>query len=105
MEGLRRSIERGVVMTSEHRSENGSWKNYALHVLWALTVAMMGWFMTESTTDRERIRRDTQRIEQRQADDNARIAVNEEQVRNVRESLQRIEAGVEELRRSRERGR
>lgn len=87
---------------SEQRAENGSWKNAALHVMWAFIVAVMGWFLTESSTDRDRVRVDTQRIEQRQSIDNARISVLEEQFRNNRETLQRIESGVEELRRSRE---
>lgn len=99
MEGLKRSIERGVVVTDG----NGSWKNAALHVLWALIVAIMGWFLTESGTEREHARTDNQRLQQERVVDNARISVLEEQFRNLRESLQRIETGVDELRKDRRR--
>jgi hypothetical protein len=85
---------------NDHKGENGTWKNSALHVMWAIIVAIMGFFLTEGSTERANVRTDTQRIEKKQNDDSARIAVLEEQFRTNREILRRIEDGVEELRRA-----
>lgn len=80
---------------------NSSWKNAALHVMWAILVAIMGWFMTEGRADRERIRVDAQRVEQSQGDDRQRIAVLETEMRYMSDALARIENGVERLQRDR----
>jgi phage shock protein A len=102
MEGLRRSIERGVVMTTERYSNgsnsNGGWQKAALAALWAVVMLFAGW-MYSSSADAARkdadARAETSRTVQALSE---RLATQEEATRNIRESLRRIEEGVNDLR-------
>lgn len=81
------------------------WQVKALGAALLLAMSLAGWLWTANTTaiqDNKEKQEVTARTLQRVAE---RIAVQEEAVRNQRETLQRIENGVDELRRRMERAR
>jgi hypothetical protein len=94
MDGLRRSIERGVVVTQDRSTNGNSWQKPAIAALWAVLVLFAGWMWT---TNAEAQRDAALRLQSSQE----RIATLEEAVRGLTHSLDRIEAGVNELRRER----
>jgi hypothetical protein len=80
---------------SEPRNGNG-WQKTALAALWAVSFALAAWTW-QTTADAQR---DTATKLQASQE---RIATLEEAVRGLTRSLDRIEAGVNELRRDRPR--
>lgn len=83
-----------IADTSLEPSSNGNgWKTAALGALWAVLMAVVGWNATNAANANAQLSKMV-------ADDQQRIAILEEAQRNMRESLKRIEDGVDELRRS-----
>lgn len=101
VEGLRRSIQRGAVLMQDHESGGKNWQQIALGGLWVLVLLFAGWVWTEAKDAREDMAAAIRVHAQQSSADRERIAILEEAARNTRESLQRIEAGVNELRRGR----
>jgi septal ring factor EnvC (AmiA/AmiB activator) len=80
------------ITETQPRERNGNgWKTTALGAVWGLLILVAGWIATDATTARTKMADDL-------ASDRQRIAVLEERDRNVRESLVRIEHGVDDLR-------
>jgi hypothetical protein len=91
-------------MTMSEPRHDG-WQVKGLSAALLLVMSLAGWVWTANTTaiqDNKEKQEATARMLQRVAE---RIAVQEEAVRNQRETLQRIENGVDELRRRMERAR
>lgn len=74
------------------RSNGNGWKTAALGALWAVLMAIFGWIATSATTANADLAKTL-------STDQQRIAILEESERNTKESLKRIEDGVNELRR------
>jgi sigma54-dependent transcription regulator len=70
---------------------NGGWRSYLLGITGTCLFAFIGWTATDATTARNEMNKELAASVQR-------IAILEESNRNMRESLARIEAGVDELR-------
>lgn len=77
---------------SRPRSE--SWQKPAISALWAVLLALVGWIYVDAATARADQAKTIQALSER-------VATQEESTRNIRESLVRIELGVNELRRER----
>jgi type VI protein secretion system component VasK len=103
MEGLRRSIERGAVVTT---NGNASWQKPAIAGLWALVILFAGWMWNMNEAS-QKAAEAAQKAAAAKTDaaietvhqTQERIATLEEAVRGLTRSLDRIEAGVDELRR------
>jgi sigma54-dependent transcription regulator len=80
-------------MAETNGNGNGGWRSYLLGTSGALLFALVGWTATDAATARTEMSRELAASAQR-------IATLEEANRNMRESLARIEAGVDELRRA-----
>jgi peptidoglycan hydrolase CwlO-like protein len=80
-------------MEETARSNGNGWKTAALGALWAVLMAMFGWIATSATTANADLAKTI-------SADQQRIAILEESQRNMRDSLKRIEDGVNELRHS-----
>jgi hypothetical protein len=94
MDGLRRSIERGAVVTQDRTTNGNGWQKPAIAGLWAVLLLFAGWIWTMNA----QAQRDaSEKLQSSQE----RIATLEEAVRGLTHSLDRIEAGVNELRRDR----
>jgi predicted GTPase len=86
----------GVIAMSENRQDG--WQLKALTAALILLMALAGWVWTANTTairDNKEKQDATAEALQRVAE---RTAVQEEAVRNQKDTLQRIEKGIEELR-------
>lgn len=79
--------------THRNGSHNG-WQNKVTGALWAVILLLAGWTWSDAQSTRDELRRQTQANAER-------IATLEESVRGLNRSLDRIEAGVNELRRER----
>ena len=102
VEGLRRSIQRGAVLMQGDDEHGGKgWHSVAMGGLWVLVLLFAGWVWAEAKDAREEMAQTIRVHAQQSAADRERIAILEESTRNMRESLQRIETGVNELRRGR----
>lgn len=95
-------MERGVVVTN-----GNGWQKPAIAGLWALVLLFLGWLWTANDSARREL---GDRLEKAQASATAaslsnqeRIATLEEAVRGLNRSLDRIETGVDELRKDRRR--
>lgn len=71
---------------------NGGWRTAALSASGAILFGVIGWVATDATTQRDKMAGDIAASAQR-------IAVLEESNRNIRESQQRIEKMLEDIRR------
>ena len=95
----------GIITATDHdvieERSPASWQKPALAALWAVLLMFAGWMWVTNQAAQTEMRSDIQAIRQDRATDLQRTAILEEAVRNQRESLQRIEAGVDELRRER----
>jgi hypothetical protein len=81
------------------RESNGSgWKTTAIGALWVVLLMVVGWIATDATTARTK-------MADQIAESQQRIAILEESQRNLRESLKRIEDGIDELRRTQQQDR
>ena len=86
---------------------NGSnWKNVALSAMWAVLLLFAGWMVADSRASRDELRAEIAQIrtqyvtDQQQASiDRQRIATMEEAIRQMTRSMDRIEAGIEDLKR------
>ena len=77
----------------DEREANGNaWQKPAIAALWAMVLLFGGWAWTDATNARGE-------LENRTRASVERIATLEEAVRGLNRSLERIEAGVNELRR------
>lgn len=96
MEGLRRSIERGAVVTTNGTS---GWQKPAIAGLWALVILFAGWMWSMNEASQKAAAAKTDAAVETVHLSQERIATLEEAVRGLTRSLDRIEAGVDELRR------
>lgn len=104
MEGLRRSIERGAVAVTDHVRSNGNgnaWQKPVIAALWAVLLIGAGWVYSDARDTRKTVQATVKALETTDQESLQRIAVLEENARNVREALKRIEEGINELRRER----
>lgn len=92
MEGLRRSMERGAIAAD--REGDSGWRQAVIAGLGALVLLIAGWVWQ----DAQQAKNDTATTIRQFGE---RLATQEEATRGVRESLIRIENGVNELRRDR----
>lgn len=94
-------------MNETHRTNGygSSWQRPTLLAGGPLILLLVTWLWTENTTAIQENKTRLERIERVNQTQSERIATQEEATRNIRESLQRIENGIEELRRTKERGR
>ena len=74
-----------------HERAGDGWSAKIMHAMWAVIILILGYMLTSTDAARSKL------IDQVNSD-TQRIGVLEEQNRNTRESLQRIENGVYELR-------
>lgn len=74
-----------------------AWRPTLMHGMWAVLILMVSWMATDAASARKE-------MSEQIASSVQRIATLEESNRNMRESLQRIESGINELRQQRERG-
>lgn len=88
-----------------HEPRHDGWPVKALSAALILAMSLAGWVWTANTTAIQETKDRQASAEQVIHQNEQRIAVLEEAVRNQRESLQRIENGVDDLRRRLERGR
>lgn len=86
----------GASPTPPHmeRHEDGSqgWKSAAIGALWAVLLLVVGWIATTATTKSAEAEKRLNAAEQR-------IAIVEESNKGMQRSLERIEAGIDEMRR------
>lgn len=80
---------------------NSGWRGVALSALFAVLLAVAGWTATDSQTARNDMRADIVALQKERAADAQRIATLEEGMRQLLRYLDRIESGVDELRRRR----
>lgn len=88
MDGLR-SIERGADDT-----QNAGWQKAANVALWAVVLMLVGWIYADAASARAEQAKTIQALSER-------VATQEEATRNIHQSLERIESGVNELRHER----
>lgn len=91
--GLREALRAGRVDMENGRN---AWQKPVIAALWGLVLLFAGWSWSDAKDTRERLALQQQTSLER-------IATLEEAARNTRDALQRIEAGVNELRRERNR--
>lgn len=75
-------------------ANNNGWQKAAIVALWAVLLMLVGWIYSDAAQARAEQTKTIQALSER-------VATQEEATRNVRESLARIETGVNELRRER----
>ena len=76
----------------------GTWKNALIGGLWAMLLLFAAWAYADSRSARAEAAATDLRLSQQVQEDRERIATLEEAMRGMRESLARIESGVNELR-------
>ncbi len=79
-------------------SEKDTMKTAALTALWGLLLLFAGWGFVDSRDPRTETRVEIPQLRSDVVDSRQRIAVLEEALKNQRETLVRIEDGVNELR-------
>lgn len=89
----------GVFQRDEHG--NGGWQKTALTALWAVLMVVAGWIYADARATQNQQREDIAAIQKQASLDQQRIAISEEAIRQMQRSLDRIESGVEELKRRR----
>lgn len=75
----------------EDRRDEG-WRPTVMQGLWVILIMIVGWIATDATAARAQMAKDV-------AVNSQRIAVVEEAQRNIRDSQQRIETTLDEIRR------
>lgn len=79
-------------MTEQRNGNGNGWQRPAIAGLWAILLILVGWIYSDAATARAEQGKAIQALSER-------VAIQEEATRNIRESLLRIETGVNELRR------
>lgn len=70
-----------------------------LSALWAVLLIISGWVYVDARESRQEMRADISGVQIQMSDTRSRVAVLEEALRNQKESLTRIEQGVNNLQR------
>lgn len=84
----------------EPARENGNgWRSTIMGGLFTVLVLVIGWIATDVQTSRAEMTRKISEEQQKNSDQAQQIAVLEEAMRGLMRSVDRIESGVNELRR------
>jgi hypothetical protein len=106
MPGLIKAMERKVIafddegehMGPQSNGSGSSWRTAAISGLGAVVLLLSGWSYADSRAAQQQSSATISALADAQRIDRERIAILEEANRNVRESLQRIESVVNEIR-------
>lgn len=94
----------GVSIMADHNGNaNGAWKTVVISGLWAILLLIAAWALADSSAARREFREADASLRQEVSETKQKAAVLEEALKNQREQLQRIEAGVDELRKEQRR--
>lgn len=84
-------------------SEMSTAQKAVIAALWGVVIILAGYVYSDSQSQRSAMASELQKVRADQQLSVERIAIQEESMRNVRESLKRIEEGVNTLNRERRR--
>lgn len=85
-------------MADHNGNGNGAWKTAAIGGLWGILLLIAGWALADSSSARKEFRDADVTLRQQMSDTQQRVAALEAALKYQSEALQRIEAGVDELR-------